>query len=82
MIDQYRVERDERGEITSDPNQADDEEYVLRLVGQVVAVSVETMKLVKALPPLEPPAAGYTQAELAAAQSYVAEDGEPQAPSA
>ena len=82
VIDQYRVERDERGEITSDPNQADDEEYVLRLVGQVVAVSVETMKLVKALPPLEPPAAGYTQADLAAAHIYVAEDGEPQAPSA
>ena len=66
VIDQYRVERDERGEITSDPNQADDEEYVLRLVGQVVAVSVETMKLVKALPPLEPPAAGYTQQDVTA----------------
>ncbi len=74
MIDQYQVERDEKGEITSDPNRADDEEYVLRLVGQVVTVSVETMKFVKALPPLEPPAAGYTQAEMDAAHVYTVDE--------
>lgn len=74
MIDQYQVERDEKGEITSDPNRADDEEYVLRLVGQVVTVSVETMKLVKALPPLEPPVAGYTQAEMDAAHVYTVDE--------
>jgi len=76
VIDQYRVERDEQGEITSDPNRADDEEYVLRLVGQVVAVSVETVKLVGALPTLsvEPVAKGYTQAEVDAAHHYTVEE--------
>jgi predicted helicase len=84
VIDQYRVERDAAGEITSDPNRADDEEYIVRLVGQVVAVSVETMKLVAALPALEEAtaaggekaAAGEnypTQADLDAAHVYVAE---------
>jgi len=36
--------------ITSDPNRKDDEEYIIRLIGQVVAVSVETVKIVKSLP--------------------------------
>ena len=82
VIDQYRVERDATGEIASDPNRADDEEYIVRLVGQVVTVSVETMKLVSSLPPLDEakpgPAKtkseGYTQADLDAAHVYVAED--------
>ena len=52
MIDQYRVERDAEGEIISDPNAPDDEEAIVRLIGQVVTVSVETMKLVKGLPEL------------------------------
>ncbi len=37
-------------EIRSDPNRKGDEEYIVRLVGQVVRVSVETVKIVKALP--------------------------------
>ena len=52
-IDQYRVERDAAGEITSDPNRGDDEEYIVRLIGQVITVSVETMALVESLPALE-----------------------------
>ena len=79
VIDQYRVERDAAGEITSDPNRADDEDYIVRLVGQVISVSVETMKLVDALPPIEdgkpPLPAEYTQADLDAGHIYVAEDG-------
>jgi very-short-patch-repair endonuclease len=50
VIDQYRVSTDKRSGITSDPNRADDEEYIVRLVGRVVTVSVETVKLVGALP--------------------------------
>ena len=77
VIDQYRVDRGADGEITSDPNRADDEEYIVRLVGQVITVSVETMKLVAALPPLGDPAAaksaGYSQAELDAGHVYVSE---------
>ena len=52
VIDQYQVSTDKRSGITSDPNRADDEEYIVRLVGRVVTVSVETVKLVKALPPV------------------------------
>ena len=83
VIDQYRVERDAAGEITSDPNRADDEEYIVRLVGQVITVSVETMRLVAALPPLDDakpaPAKAksddaYTQADLDAGHIYAKED--------
>jgi predicted helicase len=44
VIDQYQV----KGE--SDPNREDDPGYIVRLVGQVVRVSVATVGIVKALP--------------------------------
>ncbi|MCH8839424.1 MAG: hypothetical protein IH831_01855, partial [Planctomycetes bacterium] len=50
VIDQYRIKTDKRSSITSDPNNPDDEEYIVRLVGQVVRVSVETVKIVNSLP--------------------------------
>ena len=50
MIDQYQVREDKRSGIRSDPNRADDPEYIVRLVGQVVRVSVETVRIVAALP--------------------------------
>ena len=50
MIDQYQKKTDKRSGIESDPNNPDDEKYILRLVGQVVRVSVETVKIVKGLP--------------------------------
>jgi len=50
VIDQYRVKTDKRSGITSDPNRPDDPEYIVRLVGQVVDVSLETVKIVAALP--------------------------------
>jgi predicted helicase len=43
---------DKRSGIVNDPNRADDPEYVVRLIGQVITVSLETMKIVKALPEL------------------------------
>ncbi len=51
VIDQYAVTRDEDGKITNDPNR-DDEQYIVRLVGQVITVSLETRKIVAGLPPL------------------------------
>lgn len=39
VIDQYQVSEDKRSGIRSDPNRADDPEYIVRLVGQVVRVS-------------------------------------------
>ena len=53
VIDQYRVKEDKRSGIRSDPNRAADPEYIVRLVGQVIHVSVETVRIVKALPGLE-----------------------------
>jgi predicted helicase len=50
VIDQYQVSTDKRSGITSDPNRADDPEYIVRLVGQVVRVSVQTVQIVNALP--------------------------------
>ena len=50
VIDQYRVTEDARSGIRSDPNRADDPEYIVRLVGHVVRVSLETVALVSSLP--------------------------------
>jgi predicted helicase len=50
VIDQYQISTDKRSGITSDPNNPDDEEYIVRLVGQVVRVSIETVKIVNSLP--------------------------------
>jgi len=50
VIDQYRVTRDDQGNIASDPNRMDDEQYIVRLIGQVITVSLETNKLISSLP--------------------------------
>ena len=49
VIDQYRVKTDKRSGIVNDPNRADDEEYIVRLVGKVIAVSLETVGIVEGL---------------------------------
>jgi predicted helicase len=46
VVDQYRVSTDARSGIVNDPNRDDDPEYIVRLIGQVVKVSLETVKLV------------------------------------
>ena len=46
VIDQYQVTTDTRSGIVSDPNRADDPQYIVRLVGRVITVSVETQRLV------------------------------------
>ncbi len=50
VIDQYQVKTDARSGITSDPNRAGDERYIVDLVGRVVRVSVETVRIVNSLP--------------------------------
>ena len=50
VIDQYRVRTDRRSGIVSDPNRKDDPKRIVRLVGKVIAVSLETVKIVEALP--------------------------------
>ena len=53
VIDQYQVKTDTRSGITNDPNRPEDETYVLRLVKQVITVSLETVAIVEGLPAME-----------------------------
>ncbi len=57
IIDQYQVSTDRRSGILTDPNRADDPEYIVHLVEKVVRVSVETVEIVKDLSraPVEEP---------------------------
>jgi predicted helicase len=50
VVDQYQLSTDKRSGITSDPNRDDDPEYIVRLVGQVIRVSMETVAIVNSLP--------------------------------
>lgn len=50
VIDQYKVSTDPRSGITNDPNRADDEQYIVRLIGQVITVSLETLQIIAGLP--------------------------------
>ena len=49
IIDQYRVKTDKRSGIVNDPNRADDPQYILRLIGKVISVSLETVEIVEGL---------------------------------
>src|SRR6266496_4282147 len=49
---QYQVSTDKRSGITNDPNREDDPQYILRLIGQVITVSLEAVRIVRSLPPL------------------------------
>ena len=55
VVDRYRVREDPHGSgIVADPNRGADAAYIVRLLSQVMHVSVETVNLVAALPPLLP----------------------------
>ena len=56
VIDQYRVKTDKRSGIVNDPNRADDPRYIVKLIGKVIAVSLETVEIVEGLPDLGVPA--------------------------
>ena len=51
MIDQYQVSTNTRSGITNDPNRPDGPEYTVRLLGQAITVSLETVKVAEALTP-------------------------------
>ncbi len=53
VIDQYQVSTDTRSGITNDPNRADEPDYIVKLLGRVITVSLETQKLIAGLPTLE-----------------------------
>ena len=56
VIDQYRVKTDKRSGIVNDPNREEDPQYIVRLIGKVITVSLETVEIVKNLPDLGLPA--------------------------
>jgi len=53
IINQYCVKTDKRSGIVNDPNRADDPQYIVRLIGQVISVSLETVDIVEGLPDLD-----------------------------
>ena len=52
LIDQYCLKSDGNSRIVNDPNRTDDPQYIVRLIGKVISVSLETVKIVEALPEL------------------------------
>ena len=55
VIDQYRIKTDKRSGIVNDPNRTDDPRYIVKLIGRVIAVSLETVEIVEKLPDLGVP---------------------------
>ncbi|MEU8272120.1 type ISP restriction/modification enzyme [Sphaerisporangium sp. NPDC049002] len=54
IIDRYQVKVDKDSGIINDPNDwSDDPRYIIDLLKRIVTVSLETMKIVDQLPPLE-----------------------------
>jgi predicted helicase len=54
IIERYRVGKDVDSGIVNDPNDwSDDPRYIIDLLGRIVTVSLETMKIVEALPDLD-----------------------------
>ena len=49
VIDQYRVKTDKRSGIVNDPNREDDPRYIVKLIGKVITVSLETVEIVEGL---------------------------------
>ena len=52
VINQYRVKTDKRSGIVNDPNRDDDPQYIVKLIGKAIAVSLETVDIVENLPEL------------------------------
>ena len=55
VIDQYRVKTDKRSGIVNDPNREDAPQYIVKLIGKVITVSLETVEIVEGLPDLGVP---------------------------
>ena len=57
LIDRYQIKTDKASGIVNDPNdwcdEVGDPRYIIDLVKRIVTVSVETVRIVNSLPPLE-----------------------------
>ena len=49
VIDQYCVKTDKRSGIVNDPNREDDPQYIVKLIGKVLTVSLATVEIVEGL---------------------------------
>jgi len=49
IIDQYQIITDKRSGITNDPNRQDEPDYIINLIGKIITVSLETVKIVNSL---------------------------------
>ena len=54
VIEQYQVKTDARSGIVNDPNDPEKPQTIIKRIGQVIQVSVETVRIVKELPALTP----------------------------
>ena len=52
IINQYRVKTDRRNGLINNPNREGDPRYIVKLIGKVIAVSLETVAIVEGLPGL------------------------------
>ena len=52
VVNQYRVKTHERSQIVNDANDAENPRYIVALIGSVITVSLETLKIVEGLPVL------------------------------
>jgi predicted helicase len=50
VIDQYEISIDKQSGIRNDPNRPEDEQYIVRLIGKVITVSLETLRIINSLP--------------------------------
>jgi predicted helicase len=54
IMDRYQMRVDKASQITNDPNEwSDDPRYIIDLLKRIVTVSLDTMKIVDTLPPLD-----------------------------
>ena len=53
IVDQYRVKTDKRSGIVNDPNRTNDPQYIVRLIGKVITVSLETVDIINKLPAIK-----------------------------
>lgn len=49
IIDQYQIKTDKRSGIVNDPNRSDEQDYIINLIGKIITVSLETVKIVNGL---------------------------------
>ncbi|MEK7989536.1 MAG: type ISP restriction/modification enzyme, partial [Thiotrichaceae bacterium] len=49
IIDQYQVKTDKRSGIINDPNRDDDPQYIIKLIGKIITVSLKTVEIVEGI---------------------------------